>query len=394
MPSPPYWIQTEDWHTAGEPFRIVSHFPVTSLPDAPTVAERRFAILSTPNHPLDLLRQQLCHEPRGHADMYGGFITPPDDEGAHFGVLFWHAEGFSTACGHGTMALGYWAISSGLVRAPGGEGTVDVVIDVPSGRVTASVKVKEGKPVHADFVNVASYQLAKGLEVQVPSRGLSVLADLSFGGAVYASVDAAQFGLRVEPGNADLFIALGREIKKSLGTRAHYGRYDCYGVIFYHEDEGREEGVVRQTNVTVFADGQIDRSPCGSGTCARMAVLLAEGRVGAGRSKLVHSSIVGSVFEGYVVREEKSPVEGGPSACIVRVRGCANLVGRMSFLIDEEDPCSKLEPFLHVQDLTWGALEMAMTLLLLSMSPEMSPQQDEAMQDSEELLLKTPLLEG
>ena len=269
--------------------------------------------------------------------MYGGFITPPDDSGAHFGVLFWHAEGFSTACGHGTMALGYWAVTNGLVKAPEEDGVVDVVIDVPSGRVVASVAVKQGRPVYVDFVNVLSYQLASGLSVEVPSKGINITADLTFGGAVYATVDAAQFDLRVVPGNTNEFIDLGREIKKSLGTRAHYGTYDCYGVIFYHEDD-KTADPVRQTNVTVFADGQIDRSPCGSGTCARLAVLLAEGRVGVARSKLVHSSIVDSVFEGDIVSEEKGPVEGGAPACIPRVRGSANLVGQMKFFIDPEDP--------------------------------------------------------
>lgn len=333
-----YWIQTEDWHTAGEPFRIVSDLPTNTLPDAASVAERRLAVLKSPDHPLNILRQQLCLEPRGHSDMYGGFITPPNDSGAKFGVLFWHAEGFSTACGHGTIALGYWAATKGLVKAPeGGDGAVDVVVDVPSGRVVATVAVKGGKPVHADFINVASYRLEKGLSVDVPSRGVTIIADLAFGGAVYATVDAAQFGLRVEPKNANEFVALGREIKKSLGARAHYGTYDCYGVIFFHENDASARPV-RQTNVTVFADGQIDRSPCGSGTCARLGVLLAEARLGAGRSKLINTSIVGSTFEGEIVREEQSPVQGGAKACIPRVRGHASLVGRMNFFIDPEDP--------------------------------------------------------
>jgi len=331
------WIQTEDWHTAGEPFRIVSDLPVNALPHAASVAERRFAVLKSPNHPLNILRQQLCLEPRGHSDMYGGFITPPDDSGAHFGVLFWHAEGFSTACGHGTIALGYWAVTKGLVRAPEADGAVDVIVDVPSGRVVATVAVKQGKPVHADFINVASYQLEKGLSVDVPSRGVSVIADLAFGGAVYATVNTAQFGLRIEPRNANEFIALGREIKKALGARAYYGTYDCYGVIFFQEDD-KSADPVRQKNVTVFADGQIDRSPCGSGTCARLAVLLAEERLGAGRSKLIHESIVGSMFEGEIVSEEQSPIRGGAPACIPRVRGHANLVGKMNFFIDPEDP--------------------------------------------------------
>lgn len=153
-----FWIDTEDWHTAGEPFRIVPNLPDGSLPSSRTVAQRRLDILAAgSSHPLNRLRESLCHEPRGHADMYGGFITPPDDDKADFGVLFWHKDGFSTACGHGTIALGYWALMKGIVKTPVEDQEAKVVIDVPSGRVTAWVTLKDGKPVHADFYNVISY---------------------------------------------------------------------------------------------------------------------------------------------------------------------------------------------------------------------------------------------
>lgn len=340
MPSSSFWVETEDWHTAGEPFRIVDKLPEHCiLPEAPTVAQRRFDIIATPNHPLDQLRQSLCHEPRGHADMYGGFITPPDDAGAAFGVLFWHKDGFSTACGHGTIALGYWAVEKGLFGSPK-DGTLDVVIDVPSGRVVASMTIAQGRPIHGDFINVTSYQLARALPVTIPSRGVEVSVDLTFGGAVYATLDAAQVGLKVRPGEVDEFIRLGREIKASLGERAHYGTYDCYGVIFFEEGpEERANGhepTITQRNVTVFADGQIDRSPCGSGTCARLAVLHAQGRLGPKRSKLRHQSIIGSSFEADIVSEVESPVEGFP-ACVPRVRSEARLCGRMSFFIDPSE---------------------------------------------------------
>lgn len=334
-PTDSFWIETEDWHTAGEPFRVVEKLDAGLLPQEPLVSQRRLAIINTPGHPLDQLRQSLCHEPRGHADMYGGFITPPDDSGAHFGVLFWHKDGFSTACGHGTIALGYWAVSKGLVKTPDGDGVVDVVIDVPSGRVKASITVWEGKPIHADFVNVLSYQLAKDLSITVPSRGIHVKADLTFGGAVYATIDASQLGLKVERSSCNDFIQLGREIKASLGVKGHYGAYDLYGVIFFDE-EGDEPGIVRQRNVTVFADGQIDRSPCGSGTCARLAILLAQERMQVGNSRLLHRSIIGTQFEAEIISEEKGPIDGFP-ACIPRVRGHANLVGRMNFFIDPNE---------------------------------------------------------
>ena len=138
----PSTIRALDYHTAGEPFRIVTDPPVP-IPGR-TVAERRARAIEDPA--VQGLRAVLCSEPRGHADMYGGFIVPPDDQGADLGVLFWHKDGFSTACGHGTIALGVWAVETGRVAAPR-TGTVDVVIDVPSGRVTARVHRQDARVI-------------------------------------------------------------------------------------------------------------------------------------------------------------------------------------------------------------------------------------------------------
>src|SRR6185312_421122 len=158
-------IETTDYHTAGEPFRIVREDTV-KIPGE-TVAERRqFAMRSDE---VDRVRRLLCHEPRGHADMYGCFPVAPDDDGADLGVLFWHKDGFSTACGHGTIALGAWAVESGRVSAPV-DGAVDVAIDVPSGRVTARVHREGGRVVAVDFVNVPSWVVARDVPVST-SRG-------------------------------------------------------------------------------------------------------------------------------------------------------------------------------------------------------------------------------
>ena len=132
-------ISATDYHTAGEPFRIVAH-GVPEIPGATVRARREHARAS---EEVDRVRRLLCHEPRGHADMYGGFLVPPDDDGADLGVLFWHKDGYSTACGHGTIALGAWAVETGRVAAPD-DGDVDVTIDVPSGRVVASVRRRAG----------------------------------------------------------------------------------------------------------------------------------------------------------------------------------------------------------------------------------------------------------
>src|SRR5687768_10868869 len=207
-------VSTTDYHTAGEPFRIVADPPV-ALPGA-TVADRRVHALNSPD--AQELRELLCFEPRGHADMYGGFLVPPDNDGAHLGVLFWHKDGFSTACGHGTIALGVWAVETGRV-APPATGSGDVVIDVPSGRVTARVHNEDSRVVAVDFVNVPSWLIARDVPVTT-SRG-EVSVTVAYGGALYATLPAAQLGLSVSPEHLGELIALGREIKWALNESEH-----------------------------------------------------------------------------------------------------------------------------------------------------------------------------
>lgn len=153
-------VRATDYHTAGEPFRVVT----AGVPEiaGASVAERRLNAFQDPA--VERIRRLLCHEPRGHADMYGCFLVPPDDAGAHLGVLFWHKDGYSTACGHGTIAIGEWAVRTGVVKAAY-DGDTDVVIDVPSGRVTARVTRCAGVTERVTFRNVASYVLARDVPV-------------------------------------------------------------------------------------------------------------------------------------------------------------------------------------------------------------------------------------
>lgn len=326
-------IRTADYHTAGEPFRIVETIPFELTGDS--VAERRMHAMTDDD--IDGLRQILCLEPRGHADMYGGFITPPDDDGAAFGVLFWHKDGFSTACGHGTIALGVWAVQNGLV-APDASGTTDVTVDVPSGRVTARVHTENDRPTSVDFINVASYVLAEDLPVST-SRG-DVTVDVGFGGAIYAQVDAASLGMTVIPENITDLIAVGREIKWALNDSAHAQHpvdprlSGIYGTIVYDRLPPGKDGQVHQRNVTIFADGQVDRSPCGSGTATRVATLTARGELPDG-GVLVHDSIVGSRFTAHVV--DRLDVGGRP-AVIPQVEGMAYKTGEHRFEVDPRDP--------------------------------------------------------
>jgi proline racemase len=301
-------IETVDYHSAGEPFRIV----LSGVPDLPgaTVRARRAAVPEE----ADAVRRLVCHEPRGHADMYGCFLVPPDDDGAHLGVLFWHKDGYSTACGHGTIALGAWAVESGRVAAtPDGE--TDVVIDVPSGRVTARVRRAEGRLVSVSFRNVPSYVLAR----DVPYGSARV--DVSYGGAVYVSVRAADLGLSVTPDALPELIAAGRAVKAALTPLVDHPD-GIYGTILYDELPDTPEGP-HQRNVTVFADGQVDRSPCGSGTSARLALLSPDG-------VLTHDSIVGSRFLGRIASRSEAGV-------VTEIEGTAYKTGEHRFSLDPDD---------------------------------------------------------
>ncbi len=315
---------TEDWHTAGEPFRIVEGAPT----HGDTVAERRVEAISGE---ADAIRRFLCLEPRGHDDMYGGFITPPDDAGADFGVLFWHKDGFSTACGHGTIALGAWAVRTGRVPSdPDGE--TAVTIDVPSGRVQALVRQSAGRIDEIVFRNVESRVLARGIPLRT-SRG-DVEVDLVFGGAVYATLPASAVALEVTPQHTTDLIAIGREIKWALNGHPAAQLDDArlsgvYGTILF-DDLGRTDTGPHQRNVTVFADGEVDRSPCGSGTAARVALLAATGEL-ADDETLTHDSIIGTRF---LARVAERTTEG----VIPEVRGMAHRVGTCTFELDENDP--------------------------------------------------------
>ena len=320
-------LRTIDYHTAGEPFRIV----VDGAPriDGDSVLSRRETAI---NGPADGVRRLLCNEPRGHADMYGCFLVPPNDDGAVLGTLFWHKDGFSTACGHGSIALAAYAVDEGLVDAPA-DGELTFAIDVPSGRVGATVTRSGGSTTSIAFTNVPGHVVSRGIEV--PTSAGMVVVDVGYGGAIYATAGARQIGLGVSPEHLTALISIGREIKAALtGTDAARHPTDdrlsgIYGTIWY-DDLGDLPNGPHQRNCTVFADGEVDRSPCGSGTSARLVLLHDEGRIRPGQV-LRHDSIVGSTFLGRVLGV-------GPNGVITQVEGNAFRTGEHTFVLDPADP--------------------------------------------------------
>jgi proline racemase len=334
-------VRTVDYHTGGEPFRIV----VDGVPalEGRTVLERRRWAREQADH----VRRLVINEPRGHADMYGCFVTPPDDAGADLGVVFFHNEGYSTACGHGTIALVTWAIDEGRVQVSGSEARV--VVDVPSGRLECRARLEAGRVTSVAFRNVPSWILARGLEVGT-SRG-PIRVDVAYGGAFYGSVEARSIGLEVSRASLPALIALQRELRPALDALLdprHPDQPDLagiYGVIFWQAEADEPGAALVQRNVTVFADGEVDRSPCGSGTSARLALLDAGiggppgGPAGGSLARgatLRHRSIVDSVFTGRVL--QAGPEVGGRPTVITEVEGSAFRTGRHVFELDPRDP--------------------------------------------------------
>ena len=259
MTQPPS-IHVLDMHTGGEPVRIIrSGYP--PVPGESILAKRRYV-----REHLDHLRKLLMFEPRGHYDMYGALLVEPSLPGADLAVLFMHNEGYSTMCGHATIALGRYAVDQGLV--PRQEPFTEVGLECPCGLVKVRVEVKDGKSGRVSFESVPAFLLAEQVRVEVPGRG-AVVADISYGGAFYALADAAQFGLDVRRSRVrdlvDAATALTAAVNRTMPIE-HPEERDLgflYGSIL---TDGRERpGEGPSANVCVFADAEVDRSPTGSG---------------------------------------------------------------------------------------------------------------------------------
>ena len=348
-------IEVLDYHTAGEPFRIV----VSGYPELPgrTILERRRAALE--HH--DELRKMLMWEPRGHADMYGGILVPPDHADAQVGVLFMHNEGYSTMCGHGTIALATALVESGAIPCTGSE--TPIGIDAPCGlvRATAHVDASELAAARAAdrtprvrevrFENVPSFAAALDVPLDVPGFG-RVLIDVGYGGAFYALISAAALGLEMRAESAAAIGAAGRAITDAGrdALRAGGALADALGVKHPESDDlsflygtiidgPPEDPAHHSRNLCLFAEGEVDRSPTGSGVSARLAVLHARGLVATGE-EIAIESILGreSLFVGRVARTEQW---AGRNAVIPEVRGSAHMTGSARFVLDADDPIGR-----------------------------------------------------
>jgi proline racemase len=319
-------VSTIDAHAAGEPLRIIT-VGVPPLPGATVLERRRFMAA---HH--DDIRRVLLFEPRGHADMYGAVLTPPVTPGADFGVLFLTNEGYSTMCGHGVIALTTVLLETGML--PRCEPRTEVVYDSPAGLIRATASVEGDRVTSVAFRNVPSFRYARSLKVEI-SVG-SVRADLAFGGAFYALVDAAALGVEVLPENASLLTRLGMEVKRAVERELDVVHpeepelHGIYGTIVSEPPRAGGDG----RNITIYAEGAVDRSPCGTGTSAKLACLFADGKI-ALDAPYVHESVIDTTFTGRVLGETTA----GPFAAVeTEIAGRGFLTGFHQFVVDPDDP--------------------------------------------------------
>jgi proline racemase len=316
--APDHWVRitTLDAHTAGEPLRILT----SGFPDLPgdTILEKR-------------------QSARAH-DMYGCILTPPVTPDGDVGVLFMHNEGFSTMCGHGIIGLVKVGVETGLFRAGGAQRRVK--IDTPAGRVIATTHLDGQKVERVSFLNVPSFLLERDLVVEVEGIGV-VTCDIAYGGAFYAYVDADAVGVTLDSVRQRELIDVGMRIKRAVMrsyTIVHpTGDPDLnflYGTIFVKRTG---DSITRTRNVCIFAEGEVDRSPTGTGVSGRLAIHHARGELALDET-IVVESILGTEFTGRVA---ETVMIGGVSGIIPEVSGTAYITGKHEFLIDPDDPLAQ-----------------------------------------------------
>ena len=321
-------IHTIDSHTMGEPTRIVTGgIPVIA---GKTMAEKKAYL----EQHLDHIRTAIMHEPRGHADMFGSIITQPTNEEADLGIIFMDAGGYLNMCGHGSIGACTVAVETGMVKVT--EPFTHITLEAPAGLVKGRVKVENGKALESTITNVPSFLYKRDLEIDVPEIG-NLTIDISFGGSFFILVKSSELGIDICPQNTQKLSEIGMKIRDYVNenieiqhpTLAHINSADL--VEIYGPAKSPE---ATMQNVVVFGDGQVDRSPCGTGTSAKVATLYAKGQLKL-NEEFVYESITGTMFKAKAISETKV---GDFAAVIPEITGSAYITGFNHFVIDPSDP--------------------------------------------------------
>lgn len=322
-----YSIKTIDSHTMGESTRIVYEgFPELS---GDTMMDKKKDLVKR----YDFLREALMLEPRGHRDMFGALITEPVHQEADCGVIFMDSGGCLNMCGHGSIGTASMLVETGMVDVT--EPMTEVVLDAPSGIIRTSVSVKDGRATEVSILNVPSFLYKTDVEIETDKWG-TVHCDISFGGSFFALVNAESIGLAIERENIEEITALGMElqerINESVEIKHPYLDITTVDLVeFYaHTDTPGAD----MKNCVIFGDAQADRSPCGTGTSAKLAALVAKGELALGQ-EFVYESITGSLFRGEAVETVEI---GGGMGIIPKITGSAYITGINNWIIDPDDP--------------------------------------------------------
>ena len=316
-----------DSHTEGMPTRVITG-GIGPIPGA-SMLERKLHF----EEQMDDLRLLLMREPRGHGAMSGAILQPPLRDDADWGVVFIEVSGCLPMCGHGTIGVATVLVETGMVEVR--EPETVVRLDTPAGLVEARVAVDGGRARSVSLRNVPSFLLARERSVTLNGRALTY--DMAFGGNFYAILPADSAGLEVDPARADELIATGLEIMAAInGSERPVHPADerisgCRHVVFTAPGE---DGRRSQRSATSIHPGWLDRSPCGTGTSARLAQLHARGELGMGE-EFVNRSVIGTRFAGRIV--EETEVAGVP-AVVPEISGRAWITGMGQYMLDPEDP--------------------------------------------------------
>ncbi|NLX85300.1 MAG: proline racemase [Synergistaceae bacterium] len=313
-----------DSHTCGEPTRII--IGGAPLLKGKTMSEKWKDFCDNHND----FRRFIMTEPRGHADMFGAIMVPPINPEAHTGVIFCDSGGSVAMCGHGSIGLSSTMVNLGMV--PVTEPFTEVKLDTPAGLVTLSVEVKDGEAVSATLKNVPSFVFARDLDLYIPSLNKTVKFDISFGGNFFAILNAEDFGFEILPAEAAEITKMGLEVIEEA-NKQHKVQHPLIpenNSVLLAEFGIHKEGQ-NAKNCVIFGVKNVDRSPCGTGTCAKMALLASKGELKPGEI-FPHESILGTVFEGHY---EEGPKVGNFESVQPYIKGAANITG-FNWLIQQD----------------------------------------------------------
>lgn len=316
-----------DTHTAGEPTRIV----LSGLPPikGSTMMEKKQFMATQMDH----FRTLLMHEPRGHNDMFGAILLPPVTQQGQYGVLFIEQVGYLDMCGHGTIGLTTALIESGMVQVS--EPETIVTFDTPAGLVEGRAVVVNGRVIEVTVDNVPSFLYARDVDLVIPELG-AINIDVSFGGNFVALVPASMLGVSLQLENIPSLIHIGQWIKEAINKKllVQHPVNPCIKGVELVEIYEPTPDVHGAKNIVIIGDGQVDRSPCGTGTSAAMAALHAKGELPLGVD-FINESIIGTRFRGKLIEETTI---GNYRGVLPEFSGSAYIVGFQHFVVDPNDP--------------------------------------------------------